>query len=313
MKKLLLTLAIITIALSGCIESEKAPSSADIKTMMIHSASNLTAYSFEISDNQSESVKDLVKNNITNSYNVSTRLVKTDVTASVDLAGHSAKADVSTTTAITSPNGVPNIMRSEGVEYNIGNTTYTMRDSGNWTQLKDPSSEETLWAEGRYNLIKSRADAINRSTLEVAGSESVDGKDCYKLVLSLDNQTYTGTMYNMLTSVLFPFVPEVNQIDLAKSGKIETLVWVEKDTKLLKKYQYSLSLKIVPNITGVFDLAKGGAQNFNQSIRPVEVTMNTLSIERYYDYNKPSDIVVPKEALNTTPIVPSPIQMVPAS
>jgi hypothetical protein len=311
MKRLILALAIITVALSGC--TEKAPSSGEIKTSMIHSAANLTAYSFGISDNQTESIRDLVKNNITNQYNITTRSVKTEVTAIVDLAGRKAEANVSTTTAIKGPAGLPNVATSKGTEYNIGNITYTNQNNGNWTQLKDPVSAEALWSSGRYNLIKSRAESVNRSQVEVIGSESIDGKDCYKLRLIMDNQTYLGTAYNLLTSVMFPFVPEVNQTDLIKNSKIENLAWVEKDNNLLKKYQHTLSMQMTPNIIGVVDMTKGGTQKFNQSIKLVEVSMNSDSTETYSDFNKPAAIVVPNAALNTKPIVPSPIQVAPGS
>jgi hypothetical protein len=313
MKKLILALAIITVALSGCMEKEKVPSSGEIKNLMIHSASNLSAYSFGISDNQTETIKDLVRSNITNEYNKTTRSAQTDVTAFVDLASRKAKADVATTTTIRGPIGSPNIMSSRGTEYNIGNITYTLRDNSNWAALKDPSSSEALWADGRYNLIKSRADSVNQSQVAIIGSESIDGKDCYKLKLIIDNQTYSGTIYNMLTSVLFPFVPEANQTDLANNSTIETQVWVEKDNNLVKRYQHTLNFKMTPNIVGVFNINDGSIQKFNQSMKLVEVSLNTNSIENYGDYNSPTDIVVPKEALNITPIAPSSIQTAPVT
>lgn len=306
MKKLILALAILIVSLSGCMEKEKLPSSGEIKNLMASSADNLSAYSFKISDSQTEFIKDLAKSNVTN--NVTTRSVQTVVGASVDLAGRKAMADVTTTTTIKGPAGSPNIIKSSGLEYNIGNLTYTSRDNGNWTLLKDPVSADVLWAEGRYNLIKSRADAIkNKSEMNVIGSESVDGKDCFKLRIIEDNQTYSETIYNMLASVLFPFVPQVNQTDLINASKIETLVWLEKDSNLPKKYQHTLSITIAPNIVGVFNLSTGSVQSFDQSMKLVEVSFNTDSTESYYDYNKPHDIVVPKEALNATPIVPSPL------
>jgi hypothetical protein len=313
MKKLILALAIITVSLSGCMEKEKVPSSGEIKNLMNHSALNLSAYSFGISDNQTETIKDLARNNITNEYNTTTRSAQTEVTALVDLASRKAKADVATTTTIRGPVGSPNIMISKGTEYNIGNITYSIRDNGNWTVLKDPASSEALWADGRYNLIKSRADSINQSQVAIIGSESIDGKECYKLRLIIDNQTYSGTIYNMLTSVLFPFVPEANQTDLAKNSKIETQVWVEKDNNLVKRYQHTLNIRMTPNIVGVLDLNTGGIQRFNQSMKLVEVSLSTNSIENYGDYNRPADIVVPKAALNITPIAPSSLQIAPVS
>ncbi len=298
MKKLILALAILTVSLSGCMEKEKLPSSGEIKNLMTGSADNLSAYSFKLSDSQTQSIKDLVKNNITNEYNRTIRSFQTVVDGSVDLARKKAMADVSTTTTLKGPAGSPNIMKSNGTEYNIGNTTYTIGNNGNWTQSKDPTSADALWAEGRYNLIKSRADAIkNQSDIEVIGSESIDGKDCYKLKLIADNQAYSGTIYNMLTSVLFPFVPQVNQTDLINASKIETMAWVEKDNNLLKKYKHTLSITIAPNIVGVFNLRNGSIQGFNQSMKLVEVSLNADSTESYYDYDKPHDIVVPEAAL----------------
>ena len=304
MKRLILALAIITVALSGC--TEKAPSSDAIKNSLNHSAANLSAYSFTISDNQTGSIRDLVKNNITNSYNTTTRSDDTMVAASIDLAGRKAVANISTTTIVKGPTGSPIMGSSESTEYNIGNITYVFQN-GNWTELKAPESAEAIWARGSFDLMKSRATSINRTQTELIGSESVDGKDCYKLRLILDNQTYLGTEYNLLVRVLFPFVPEANQTDLLKSSKNENLVWVEKDNSLLKKYQHTLRMQIVPNIAGIAD-NNGNIQKLNQTMKLVEVTLASDSIETYTDYNKPVVIIVPKAALNAAQIGVSPIQ-----
>jgi len=312
MKKfILLALAIFVVSLSGCTEKETLPSSGEIKNLMAGSADNLSSYGFKISDIQTQSIKDLAKNNITNEFNITTRSVQTEVDGSVDLAKRRAMANVSTTTTIQSPAGSPNIMKSSGREFNIENTTYTIRDGGNWTQLKDPRSADEIWAEGRYNLIKSRADSIkNQSDMVVIGSESVDGKDCYKIKLITDDQIYSGNLYNMLASVLFPFVPQVNQTDLINASKIETLVWVEKDSQMPKKYQNTLSMTIAPNIIGVYNMSDGSVQSFNQSMKMVEVSLNMESTESYNGFNKPVEIAVPNDALNTTPIVPTPLQTI---
>jgi hypothetical protein len=309
MKRLILALAIITVALSGC--TEKAPSSDAIKTSLNHSAANLSAYGFTISDNQTGSIRDLVKNNITNSYNTTSRSDDTMVTASIDLAGRKAEANVSTTTIVKGSSGAPIVGNSENTEYNIGNITYVFQN-GNWTELKAPESAEAIWTRGSFDLMKSRAVSINQTQADVIGSESVDGKDCYKLRLILDNQTYLGTEYNLLVQVLFPFVPEANQTELLKNSKNENLVWIEKDNNLLKKYQHTMSMQMTPNIAGVVD-NKGNIQRLNQTMKLVEVTLASDSIETYTDYNKPGVIVVPKAALNGTLIVPPSIQAATAS
>lgn len=305
MKRLILALAIITVAFSGC--TEKAPSSDAIKNSLNHSAANLSAYSFTISDNQTGTIKDLVKDNITNTYNTTSRSDDTMVVASIDLAGRKAVANVSTTTIVKGPTGLPIVGNSESTEYNIGNITYVLQN-GNWTRLMAPESAEAIWASGSFDLMKSRATSINRTQAEVVGSESVDGKDCYKLRLILDNQSYVGTEYNLLVRVLYPFVPEANETDLLKSSKNENLVWVEKDNNLLKKYEHTMSMQMAPNIAGIVD-NDGNIRKLNQTMKLVEVTLTTDSVETYTDFNKPVVIVVPKTALNATTIVPSPMQV----
>jgi hypothetical protein len=309
MKRLILALAIITVAFSGC--TEKAPSSEMIKTSLNHSAANLSAYSFTISDNQTESIRDLVKNNITNGYNTTSRSDVTKVTALIDLAGRKSEANVSASTTVKGPTGSPIVVNSGRSEYNIGNITYVFQN-GNWTQLKAPESAEAIWATGSFNLMKSRALYINRTMTEEIGSESVEGKDCYKLRLILDNQTYLGTEYNLLVRATLPFVPEANKTDLIKSSKNENLVWIEKDNNLLKKYQHTMSMRMAPNITGIVD-DQGTLHKINKTMKLFEVTLNSDSTETYTDYNKPAAIIVPKVALNATLIVPSPIQAVAAS
>lgn len=299
----------ITVAFSGC--TEKAPSSDAIKNSLNHSAANLSAYSFTISDNQTGIIKDLVKDNITNTYNTTSRSDNTMVAASIDLAGMKAVANVSTTTIVKGPTGLPIVGNSESTEYNIGNITYVLQH-GNWTRLMAPESAEAIWASGSFDLMKSRATSINRTQAEVIGSESVDGKDCYKLRLILDNQSYLGTEYNLLVRVLYPFVPEANETDLLKSSKNENLVWVEKDNNLLKKYEHTMSMQMAPNIAGIVD-NDGNIRKLNQTMKLVEVTLTTDSIETYTDFNKPVVIVVPKTALNATTIVPSPMQVITAT
>jgi hypothetical protein len=69
---------------------------------------------------------------------------------------------------------------------------------------------------------------------------------------------------------------------------------------------------MIPNITGVVD-NQGNIQRLNQTMKLVEVTLASDSIETYTDFNKPVVIIVPKAALNGTMIVPSPIEAATAS
>jgi hypothetical protein len=89
-------------------------------------------------------------------------------------------------------------------------------------------------------------------------------------------------------------------------------VWVEKDNNLLKKYEHTMSMQMAPNIAGIVD-NNGNIRKLNQTMKLVEVTLTTDSVETYTDFNKPVVIVVPRAALNATLIVPSPMQVATAT
>lgn len=312
MKRLLLVLMLITaLAFSGCVEKQgQTSNTGDIKTSMIKAADNISSYSFTASQNQSESANEFSRNA---SYaNATLRGASSEITASVDLKGHRVLANLATKTSITNPGGVPTVSSSSGTQYNIGNITYTRMNGENWTQLRDPTPESALWASGRYNTLKSRAESINQSQVEVIGTEKIDGADCYKLKLVMSNNTIAQALYNAVNSAIIPFVASPNATQIARNSNIEAFVWIDKESSLLRRYEYRLSVGAVPDIVGVFDISTGQVMMFNQSIKnsikPVEVSVNTATLEHYYDFNQPMVIVPPKEALNATPIVPVAIE-----
>lgn len=312
MKRLLLVLILImALAFSGCVEQQgpqgQQPNAGNIKTSMIKAVDNVSSYSFTASQNQTESANEF---GVNASYaNATVRGASSEVTASIDLKGHKVKANLVTKTSIMNPGGVPTVSSSSGTQYNIGNITYTMMTGGNWTQLRDPTPENELWASGRYNTLKSRAESINQSQADVIGTEKVDGADCYKLKMVMDNNTIAQALYNAVNSAIIPFVASPNSTQIAKDSNIEAFVWIDKESSLLRRYEYHLNVRAVPDIMGVFDVSAGQIMVFNQSIKqsikPVEVSVNTATLEHYYDFNKPMVIAPPNEALNTTPIVPS--------
>jgi outer membrane lipoprotein-sorting protein len=303
MRRLLIVLVLVFVALSGCIE--KGPSAEDIKTLTLKSASNLSSYSFTVDQKQIENIKGLNEQNGTYNANITSRSVEVEINGSVDLARHKAMANLSTKTNLTGPGGISQETESKGTEYNIGNTTYTKMDQENWTQLKDPTSEMELWSSNRYNAIISRTESINRSNLEVIGEEKIDGYDTFKLKAIIDNNTYYQTAYNMISNAIFPFVAKINSSDLNKNSSMETIIWIEKGTYLPRKYENHINIEVIPEIIGVFDPTKGQVAMLNRSIKPAEVSVESRTQEHYYDFGIATDIIPPKQALETEPIVPT--------
>lgn len=313
MKRLLLVLALISVVyFSGCVEKQGGaqPNESTIKASMTKAADNLSSYSFEATHNQTDIINE--GNNNNNAANATVRSAGSSVSASIDMANYKARADLITSTSLKTPGEAAKVSSSNGTQYNIGNVTYTRMDGGNWTQLKDPTPASELWASGRYNALKSRTESISESQLNIVGSEVVDGKDSYKLSLVTNDTVYNQTLRNAVDSVIFPFVANLNMTNMRKDSQIEALAWVDKDSSLVRRYQYHLRLNVVPELVGVINLSTNQIMVFNQSIRqsikPVQVSIDINNLERYYDFNQPMNIAPPSEALNTKPIVPVMIQ-----
>jgi hypothetical protein len=308
MKKLsLVLLLIIAVALSGCVgNQEKQPSAGDIRASMMKAVGNVSSYSFTASQTQNETANEFGISE--GAANVTARTAYSEVAASVDLAGHRAKADLVTKTSIAGLGELPTVSSSNGTQYNIGNVTYTRMDAENWTQLVDPTPEGELWASGRYNAYKSRVETTNGSQFDILGTEAVDGQDCYKLRLVMDNATYSETLYDAVNSAIFPFIANPNSTRIASNSSIEALVWLDKGSFLIRRYEYNLGVTAVPDIVGIFDISSGQMMTFNQSIKqsikPVEISENSKSIEHYYNFNQPMSITPPKEALNSMRVAP---------
>jgi hypothetical protein len=312
MKKLsLVLLLIIAVALSGCVgNQEKQPSVGDIRASMMKAVGNVSSYSFTASQTQNETANEFGIS--ASAANATLRTAYSEVAASVDLAGHRAEANLVTKTSIAGPGELPTVSSSNGTQYNIGNVTYTRMGAENWTQLVDPTPEGELWATGRYNAYKSRVETTNESQFEILGTEAVDGQDCYKLRLVMDNATRSQTLYDAVNSAIFPFIANPNSTSIASNSSIEALVWVDKGSFLIRRYEYTMGVTAVPDIVGIFDVSSGQMMTFNQSIKqsikPVEISENSNSIEHYYNFNQPMSITPPKEALNSLMVSPVAVQ-----
>ena len=314
MKRLLLVLVLIAVAISGC--TEKAPSGTkesvgDLKTLAIKSAENLSSYSLQSSVTQTMKLNAAGINATPEKATTISESAKT--VASVNLSGFQAKASGSTKSVLELPGQPANSSSTQADVYQIGNSTYVKDEKGQWTHLKDPRSAAEIWGEGNNNQVRNLAEMINQSQTENVGSETVDGVDTYKLKIltgkgDYDNiyNTAFGTAARLTQYPLF--MPSINSMELNETAKMEKLIWISKDDYLPKKYQSSLSFKMTPEIIGSLDPNTGQMKMFNQSVRLGEVSVSVETTDLYYDFNKPVDITPPAEALEAKPISPTQIQ-----
>jgi outer membrane lipoprotein-sorting protein len=314
MKKLLLVLVLVTVALSGCMEkSQSGPdkSVGDLKTLSIKSAENLSSYSLKSSVTQTLLLNAPGAN--ATAENATTIKESADTEASVDLLGFKAKASGSTKNTVKLPGQAENSSSTNANVYQIGNSTYVKDETGNWTHLKDPRPAEAIWGEGNNNQVKAMVLMINQSQVEAIGSESIDGEDAYKLDVVTGSADYDN-LYNIAFSIAAKFaqypmlMPSINRTELNETGSMKKTVWISKKTYLPVKYQSIMSFRMTPEIVGGLDPNTGQMKMFNQSMLLGAILVSIETNDLYYGFNKSVDMAMPDEALRAEPISPTQIQ-----
>ena len=313
MKRLLLVLILIAVAISGC--TEKGPSVADksaaeLKTLSIGAAENLTSYSIKSSVTQT-----LKLNSGANatSEKLTTVTESAENVAVVNLSSLEAHASGSTKNQMEMPDQPANTSTTSADVYQIGNSTYVNDESGNWTHLVDPRSKQEVWGQDKNNQVKAIAQTFNLSTTEDLGSEAINGEDAYKLLIvtgSEDNINLHNAAFSIAAKVTqYPmYLPSVNRTELNETGKIEKTIWISKKSYLPVKYQSLMSFSMTPEIIGAMDPNTGQMKMFNQSIQLGEISVSIETDDLYYDFDKPSDITPPEQALSAPVITPTQIQ-----
>jgi outer membrane lipoprotein-sorting protein len=313
MKRLLLVLMLIAVAISGC--TEKGPSVADksaaeLKTLSIATAENLTSYSIKSSVTQT-----LKLNSGANatSEKLTTVMESAENVAVVNLSSLEAHASGSTKNQMQMPGQPANTSTTSADVYQIGNSTYVNDESGNWTHLVDPRSKQEVWGQDKNNQVKAIVETFNLSTTEDLGSEAINGEDAYKLLIvtgSGDNINLHNAAFSIAAKVTqYPmYLPSVNRTELNATGKIEKTIWISKKSYLPVKYQSLMSFSMKPEIIGAMDPNTGQMKMFNQSIQLGEISVSIETDDLYYDFDKPSDITPPEQALSAPVITPTQIQ-----
>ena len=319
MKRLLLILVLIAVAISGCTEkgpsetskSETGMSVEELKTLSISSAENLSSYSLKSSVAQTLTLNAIGTN--ATPENATTFMESIETTASVNLSSFQARASGSTMSQVEQPGLPTNTSSTVADVYQLGNSTYVNDGSGNWTHLLDPRSTEEIWGQGNNNQVEVLAETFNQSTAEEAGTETINGEDAYKLQIvtgSVDNDLLYNTAFGIAANLVqYPMLmPSVNGTELNETGKIGKTIWISKNTYLPVKYQSQMSFQMTPEIIGGLDPNTSQMTMFNQSVKMGTVSVSVETTDLYYDFNKPVDVIPPAEALSAMVISPTQIQ-----
>jgi hypothetical protein len=273
-KLLLLALALMVVALSGCMEN--GPSAAEIKKSMADSVANVNQYTFEM--NSSQNIE--VLNRSANVTNTSVVKILSSSQGAIDLAGREMMVTSLMEIQSDAQSAVPPVSTET---YFLNDTVY-MRLDNNWTMLKVPDPE-SIWAS--QNMAAQQVALLNISQLEVTGSESVDGQDCYKVKVTPDINAYAAVLSEQMGSSM-PLA-YMNLTELYERGTVDWTSWISKDGSLLKKNDIRMSLAITPETLGLTN--ESGDFQMN-----VDLQTQTL----FRNYNQPVSIVLPEDARGAT-------------
>ena len=271
MKKLLLLLALMVVAFSGCVEEK--PSAEELKAMMIESVEEIETASFAVDTDQTIKV-------INNSETNRTLRTMTFETRSVGegVLNVTDRAMKMTMTTATSSEETGEIV-SEMEMYMKGDTMYTNID-GNWTKM--PGMPEEMWDQ--QNQVKTQAELLNASEIELVGSEKVNGEDAYKVRVVPDTETFTMILNQQLGSM--PLYT-MNMTEIFEESEMEWTTWISKESHLPLKNQVALDLTLTADMMG---LPVG-------EMGDVEMEIESDSTVIYSNYNEPIVIEVPEEAM----------------
>ncbi len=269
MKKILLLLALIVAAFSGCVEEE--PSAEDLKTMMIIAGQDIETVKFTMVTDQTTTIT-----NVTDSETI---ITDSRGEGEVNMTAQAMKLLMITTSKMGDAENVTMEMEM----YMLGDAFY-MKIDGNWTNMTGLLPEGMM---DQQNQLKMQMEMLNNSRVELEGSEKIDGQDTYVLKVVPDMEAFSATMEKQMGSM--PIVG-MNLTDIYSSAEMEWTTWLSKDSYLPLEIQVNMKMKMTPEMMGLPV----------EDVGDFDMLVESDSAVLYRDYNRPVVIELPSEAKNAT-------------
>ncbi len=272
----MILLAVLTLCTGVFAQVAQDVTTDQLKQMMVESADNLTTYSYSRTGETSM----LYSND---SIQEEFRAAKATV-GKVDLVRQSGWWGAELRDLNTG-----DVLTWEG--YFINGSEFWKEDQ-NWTEF---IINDTSAIMEEYNELPGQVNLVDYSDMQIVGSETLEGKDCYKLVGSPIEPVYKGMIGLQLLAAYFPSpftLPEeiengsldVDDNALLNNSSIVLTAWVSKEDSLLRRLDINSSLVVTPQILNIT------APDFR-----IESTINESTT--YMDFGSPIEIVLPEDAL----------------
>jgi hypothetical protein len=211
--------------------------------------------------------------------------MEADYSGALDLDNQQMRMDMGLNIKVTGEDDIEGSVEM----YLIDGTGYSMTDIPG----EDPFWEKEEISEADWEqviealmLARPQIELLEDSEVEVIGSESVKGVDCYVLRLTPDLEQLWATAgrqaaLGFTEEMGWPeFGAEV--LDKADSS-FSVKQWIAQDTYLLMKVEIDINLELTAEAMGVPD---------EEGVAAITLVMNMLA----YDYNQPVSIELPPEA-----------------
>ena len=258
-KKIVALSLALVMAFSFTACGEELPSAQEVVDGIIESLDNIRTYQFDIN----ETIDMAAAGDGEDSFTLSS-------SGTVDVENRQLVVDTS-------------IAETEQPEIVWGGEQYFI-DGMLYAKPKDPAGESVWmkqeapegWWEGmqQTGLVASQIELLEAAQVEVTGSESVGGIDCYILEVTPDLEK----LWQLHSNLTFQEAPEVTEEylqEIFRSFSIKQ--WVAKDTYFLMKAEIDIATEFSPEELGP---------------SAIDIAMVLLA----YNYNQPVSIELPTEA-----------------
>jgi hypothetical protein len=280
----ILSLALLCLSAAGQAGSSPVDEMTDsaLKSLLAGSSASLESYRFLM---DMEQQIDLVNLSTNESQSLAVR------TFGFGAANMTARALKLSLVSLTyEREGAENASPVALEEYLINDTIY-MKMDGNWTALKMPSVDDA-WSG--QNTLDRQLQIFNQSRLTLQGSESLEGRDCYKVLAEMDLKPLAGEMSGEAASIL----PELglNYSEVFSNSSLSAVYWIDKETHNLRKAEVEESF-IINSLSLGLPANEAGA---------VEMRINSEVTMLFQGYDEEVVISLPAEAQNATAISAGP-------
>ncbi|TET26091.1 MAG: hypothetical protein E3J67_02435 [Dehalococcoidia bacterium] len=267
-RKVLALSLVLVMALSfaGCEE----PSAEEIVASVIESLDDVRTYQFDM---------DMTMDMAGEFEGEAMEVVMTmDGTGAIDVENSQMMMDMDIT--MTMPEELDVEMGME--MYLIGDTMYMMMEmptmGSMWMKSEMPAGS---WAE--MNQVESQIALLEAAQVEYAGSEKVDGVNCYVIQYTPDMEQLWD-LFSQQAGLGMGGVPDVEEEflqDLISSFSVKQ--WFAKDTYFLVKAEIGMVMELTPEAMGFPE---------EEGVLNMDIAMSMLT----HDYNQPVSIILPPEA-----------------